>query len=79
MFGSRPILWEPLPYSNSAPGELFSPCPLSLLPRIQQNNAADNKSIENAVAGVGKLNIPLTNKSVTVKVKNVDMQPAASL
>jgi len=44
---------------------------------VQQNNA-DHKSNENAVAGLGRLNIPVVNKSVTAEVNKVENEVAAS-
>jgi len=38
---------------------------------MHHNNAVDYKRNENAVVGVGRLNFPMANKSVTAKVRKV--------
>jgi len=44
----------------------------------QHKNAVDHKN-ENPVAGVGRMNFPGPNKSVTAEVKKVKIELAASL
>jgi len=39
----------------------------------------DHKRSENAVAGVGRLNFPRANKSVTAEVRKVEIVLAVSL
>jgi len=46
---------------------------------MQQNNEMDHKSFKNCGVGVGKLNIPVLNKSVTVEVQKLEIEVAASL
>jgi len=46
---------------------------------MQHNNALNHKRNENAVAGIGRLNFLVINKSVTAKVKKVEIELAASL
>jgi len=45
---------------------------------IHHNNVVDYKN-ENAVVGVGRLNFPVVNKSVPAKVREVEIELAASL
>jgi len=45
----------------------------------QHKNAVHDKRNENAVAGVGRLNFPGANKSVTAEVMKVEIELAASL
>jgi len=42
---------------------------------IEHNNVLDRKRYENVVAG---LNFPVVNKSVTVKIKKIEIELAAS-
>jgi len=59
---------------------------LSLLQTVQKDNCKlqmsyllDHKRSENAVAGVGRLNFPGANESVTIEVRKVEIELAASL
>jgi len=45
----------------------------------QQNNAGDHKRNENAVAGVGRLDIPVVTKSVIAENNKVEIELAPSL
>jgi len=38
----------------------------------------DRKRYENVIAGVAGLNFPVVNKSVTVKIKKIEIELAAS-
>ena len=46
---------------------------------IRHNNVLDHKGNENVVGGVGRLNFPVVTKSVTAKVKKVEIELEASL
>jgi len=46
---------------------------------IHHNNAVDCKRNENAVAGVGRLNFVMLNKSVTTEVRKEAVELAVSL
>jgi len=44
---------------------------------VEHNNGLDHKGNENVVGGVGRLNFPVVTKSVTAKVKKVEIERAA--
>ena len=46
---------------------------------IEHNSVLDHKGNENVVGGVGWLNFPVVTKSVTAKVKKVEIELEASL
>jgi len=50
-----------------------------LLAIIEHNNVPDRKGNENVVGSFGRLNFPVVTKSVTTKVKKVEIELAASL
>jgi len=75
---SRILLLLCIPFSNCAQSKIETANQLSYN-RSSRINEVDHKSNKNAVIGVGKLNIPVVNKSVTATVKKIEIEVAASL